>query len=73
MMAFKVWLDNIEKEYPKYQDSEGYNIGNIRALKVGWKGALRWVLQERKTWGKGFDDCVFDMIKEELSSNENKE
>ena len=44
MEAFDDWYDNIEEKYPLYQDKDGYNIGNIRALKGGWKAALGWVL-----------------------------
>ena len=66
MREFDKWFAQITKEYPMYQDGEGYNIGNTRALMVGWRAALRFVLKERKAWGKGFDDCVFDMIIEEL-------
>lgn len=64
------WYDNIEKEYPLYQDKDGYNIGNFRAIEVGWKAALEWVLKEREVWGEGFDDCVFGTIIEELHKEE---
>lgn len=43
MKEFNNWFENIEKEYPLYQDKDGYNIGNTKALKVGWKAALEWV------------------------------
>lgn len=43
-VEFNKWYKNIEQEYPMYQDKDGYNIGNIRALKVGWKAALEFVL-----------------------------
>ena len=46
MTEFDKWYKDIEKEYPLYQDKDGYNIGNIRALKVGFKAALEWVLEE---------------------------
>lgn len=73
-MGFNEWYKNIEKEYPLYQDKDGYNIGNTRALKIGWKAALQWVLKEREIWGEGSeatptsfaDDCVFGTIIEEL-------
>ena len=32
MKAFNNWFENIEKEYPLYQDKDGYNIGNLPAL-----------------------------------------
>lgn len=35
----------MEKEYPLYQDKDGYNIGNTKALKVGWKEACKHWLQ----------------------------
>ena len=44
MKAFNSWWDNdITKEYPLYQDKDGYNIGNTRALRVGWKAALEYI------------------------------
>ena len=71
MKAFDSWWDNdIKKEYPLYQDKDGYNIGNHGACKVGWRAALEWVLKERKIWGEGFDDCVFGTIIEELNKKE---
>ena len=72
MTGFNEWYKNIEQEYPLYQDKDGYNIGNIRALRVGWKAALMWVLKEREIWGDGFDDCVFGMIIEELCSDKER-
>lgn len=45
MKEFNKWFAQITKEYPMYQDGEGYNIGNTRALMVGWRAALRWVLK----------------------------
>ena len=45
MKAFNNWWDNdITKEYPLYQDKNGYNIGNHGACKAGWKAALERVL-----------------------------
>lgn len=70
MIEFNNWYKNIEQKYPLYQDKDGYNIGNIRALRVGWKAALEWVLKEREVWGEGFDDCVFGTIIEELHKEE---
>ena len=70
MTGFNERYKNIEQEYPLYQDKDGYNIGNIRALRVGWKAALEWVLKEREIWGEGFDDCVFGTIIEELHKEE---
>lgn len=68
---FNKWYDNIEKEYPMYQDKDGYNIGNYRALRIGWKAALRWVL----SIDSGFcncgamnvdvDSCTYDLIEKE--------
>ena len=46
MREFDKWFAQITKEYPLYQDGEGYNIGNTRALRVGWRAALRMVLGE---------------------------
>ena len=68
MTGFNEWYKNIEKEYPLYQDKDGYNIGNTRALQVGWKAALEFVL-------KNFDGKT-DMltlgleIQHELSTNQ---
>ena len=63
MVGFDEWLSNIRKEYPLYQDKDGYSIGNIRALKVGWKAALEWLYVEMT----GYDSTqVRDMINEEL-------
>lgn len=45
---FNKWYNNIEKKYPLYQDKDGYNIGNVRALRVGFQGALEWVLNKMK-------------------------
>ena len=45
MVEFNKWFAQITKEYPMYQDGEGYNIGNTRALMVGWRAALRMVLK----------------------------
>ena len=45
-MEFDRWFAQITKEYPLYQDKDGYNIGNIRALRVGWRAALRMIKSE---------------------------
>lgn len=63
MRNFNEWYKNIEREYPLYQDKDGYNIGNIRALKVGWKAALKQVLQIKIT----SDSCVYlDMLRDNI-------
>jgi len=70
MIEFDSWYKNIEKEYPLYQDKDGYNIGNIRALKVGWKAALMWFedrLSESQDLGEAFSKIV-----EELESEYNE-
>ncbi len=46
MKAFSNWLKNIEKDYPKYQNKDGYTIGSKPALKAGWKAALDWIYFE---------------------------
>ena len=46
MTEFDKWFAQITKDYPLYQDKDGYNIGNIPALKVGWKAALEWLLAQ---------------------------
>lgn len=43
MQEFDKWFANITKEYPLYQDKDGYNIGNTPSLKAGWKAALKWI------------------------------
>lgn len=63
MRNFNEWYDSIEKEYPLYQDKDGYNIGNIRALRIGWKAALEQVLQIKIT----SDSCVYlDMLRDNI-------
>lgn len=67
MKEFDKWYKNIEKEYPLYQDKDGYNIGNTRALKVGWRAALRWI-------SDGIEDTeahwLKDIIDDELEKEE---
>ena len=46
MTEFDKWLANIQKEYPLYQDKDGYNIGNVKALKAGYRAALEMVLKK---------------------------
>lgn len=73
MTEFNNWYKNIEQEYPLYQDKDGYNIGNIRALRVGWKAALEWVLKRRKPCYNIEDkkvvatdsDIIYEELKEE--------
>lgn len=60
MTNFNEWYKNIEKEYPLYQDKDGYNIGNMRALKVGWKAALEWIIDNYP------DDATYEIVKKEL-------
>lgn len=60
MIEFDKWFSNIEKDYPKYQDKDGYCIGNTRALKAGWKAALGWILNNYP------DDAIYEIIKKEL-------
>jgi len=71
MIAFNEWYETIEKEYPLYQDKDGYNIGNFRAIEVGWKAALMWFedrLSESQNLGEAFSKIV-----EELESEYNEE
>lgn len=70
MKAFDEWFRNIEKDYPMFQDKDGYNIGNTRALKVGWKAALELILITFKynIATENNDELVdvYKMIEEEL-------
>ena len=66
MTEFDNWYNNIEKEYPLYQDKDGYNIGNIRALKVGWKAALEWALTQETSICYSIPIVVTDIIRKEL-------
>lgn len=70
MIEFDKWFAQITKEYPMYQDGEGYNIGNTRALMVGWRAALRWVLKKGKPYYDINDEKVVatdsDVIYKEL-------
>jgi len=64
MKEFNKWFDSIEEKYPKYQDKDGYNIGNTRALKVGWKAALMLVLFTFKyNLATESDDELIDVYK----------
>lgn len=67
MIAFNEWFDNIEKEYPMFQDKDGYNIGNTKALRVGWKAALEWVLGATQCSGDKAD-VFWDEISERYAS-----
>ena len=75
MKEFNKWFANIEKEYPLYQEKDGHNIGNRRALEVGWKGAMGLVLTTFKYNLATEDDDelvnVYKMIEEELESKYN--
>jgi len=69
MMGFNEWYNNIEQEYPLYQDKDGYNIGNTRALKVGWKAAMELILTTFKCNLAAEDGelvDVYKMIEKEL-------
>ena len=70
MTNFKKWYNNIEKEYPKYQDKDGYNIGNARALKAGWGAALKLIFNTFKSNLATKDENelvdVYKMIEKEL-------
>ena len=68
MKAFNNWYGNIEKEYPLHQDKDGYNIGNTRALKVGWKAALEWILKVKKSGDKlaYYNDDILMAIESEI-------
>ena len=66
MTEFDKWYNNIEKEYPLHQDKDGYNIGNIRALRVGWKAALEWAFKNGYCDGMGYRCDWADMIEQEL-------
>lgn len=70
MIAFNNWYKNIEKEYPLYQDKDGYNIGNTKALKVGWEAALLWA-EDRLTESENLGEA-FSKIVEELESKYDK-
>lgn len=65
MKEFNKWWDNdIEKEYPLYQDKDGYNIGNHGACKVGWEAALLWAedrLSESQNLGEAFSKIVKEL------------
>lgn len=65
MKEFIKWYANIEKEYPLYQDKDGYSIGNYRALQAGWKAALEWV-KSRSQVGKSLYMINVSDIDEEL-------
>ena len=64
MKEFDKWYNNIEKEYPLYQDKDGYNIGNIRALKVGWKAACEHWLQVAKDHDQEMEFMIEDELEE---------
>lgn len=71
MKAFNNWWDNdITKEYPLYQDKDGYNIGNHGACKAGWKAAMELLLTTFKCnlATKDNDELidVYKMVEEEL-------
>ena len=66
MKEFDKWYKNIEQEYPMFQDKDGYNIGNTRALKVGWEAALMW-FEDRLTESQNLGEA-FSKIVEELES-----
>jgi len=56
----------MKEKYPLYQDKDGYNIGNVGALKVGWEEALRWAIS-RDTGPCSFNGCnIRDIIEKEL-------
>lgn len=67
MKAFKEFLKNIEKKYPLFQDKEGYNIANVRALKVGWREALEMVLKSKNLHLKSI---LIQEIKKELEDGD---
>ncbi len=69
MKEFDKWYKNIEKEYPLYQDKDGYNIGNTKALRVGWRAALMW-FEDRLTESQSLSEA-FSKIVEELESEYN--
>jgi len=67
MKEFDKWFDNIEEEYPRYQDKDGYRIGNVRALRAGWKAALMWAedrLSESQNLGEAFSKIVEELESE---------
>ena len=66
MTAFNDWYKNIENEYPMFQDKDGYNIGNTRALKVGWKAALKWIegVNDNAAYND-VDQAIYEELKEE--------
>ncbi len=69
MTEFEIWFAGIEKEYPLYQDKDGYNIGNTPALKVGWEASkrhyLRWVLDHCHHFqAQDIIDAILEKLKE---------
>ena len=70
MKEFEKFLDNIKEKYPLYQDKDGYNIGNIGALKVGWEEAMLLILTvfKHNLATEDNDELidVYKMIEEEL-------
>ncbi len=66
MKEFNKWFANITKEYPLYQDKDGYNIGNTPALKVGWKAALEWAKNMAHLYAKDseLEDILLDELEE---------
>lgn len=67
MKDFDNWYKNIEKEYPMYQDKDGYNIGNTRALRVGWKAALMW-FEDELSESQNLSEAFIKIINELESS-----
>ena len=61
--AFEEMLQTIEKKYPLYQDKEGYNIGNTRALAVGWREALLWYWKT----AEHLSPSDYELLEKELS------
>jgi len=62
MIAFNEWLANIEEAYPKYQNKDGYCIGNTPALKAGWGAALEWARIKLENYTT--DDVLYFIDKE---------
>ncbi len=67
MKEFEKWYD--EYSYWAEIDEEGLPLKICKDAWIASKEAtLNQILKERDVWGDGFDDCVFDMIEEELKN-----
>jgi hypothetical protein len=62
MKEFDKWFAQITKEYPTYQDGEGYNIGNTRTLMVGWRAALRYIRKVGEKASGPEHNCYYEIM-----------